>query len=587
MKILLATAFCGAMVGGVVAFNQVAPVAASAEATATVEVDPTQGATAKTYADLLAVVNEGVAEEEQVQGSFTMTKGASVRINKNTPGIRFQANFGDSIAAVKEAYADYTFNYYVYFTANNGTEDGSLYVETTLDEAKNAYTASLTFADLGDQFNAYKAMEISGEGVMVLTKGEDKIVVKADANDNTRTMEGVVNKAKQVGEFDRYDDTIKAAMNAFIPGYNTSADKLYIEGANALDQVKANYAEGEVSAVYVGAKKLDNETDLVSAMTAGTLSEDYVTVVDSQGNFTNRKYFYADTVIRKPADLAKVYSETATSTINGYFVVANDILWGETAEEQFTAKPHCADWGWLNTTSKFGGTFDGDGHKIEYGIQRAGLFGTLASGATVKNAQFIVKAYTSTSNANRSYAHLVVLANYLDSATVKNVYAKYDFDLTPDFTKTGNAGNGAKVTHKVGLVNMRNYGSIVDVIVDMSRVSLTNIGQLSSTSGDPGYGIFGYMGRYLGSQQISEFNFYTTNSYVIWENEEIAVQATADGTKVWLASEDGESLDGYVYAGTYTNVKRYATVAEMAEKVNYVGNFDFEDGKIIWVPSQS
>ncbi len=282
-------------------------------------------------------------------------------------------------------------------------------------------------------------------------------------------------------------------------------------------------------------------------------------------------------IIKTHEDMASVYG-TATAAVSGYFFLANDILWGETEAEQFTAKPGVASWHW-NSQSTFSGVFDGNGHTVEFATTRAGLFGTLSG--TVKNATFIVKkvnTYASGDSSHRAQAQGAILANYF-IGTISNVYARYDVAYTPDFTAKENDGGQNRCTQKPGLVAFNHYGKIENTILDMRNVTLQGVSDLATLSGaNIGFGVFGWTGS---STYVVEPS-YIKNSYVIWENEELAVKKSGTDLYVSLAKNDGNTLTGYIFDKEFKNVTRYATLADMAAAVETVGNFSVTADGIRW-----
>ncbi|MBO5714745.1 MAG: hypothetical protein J6R83_04950, partial [Clostridia bacterium] len=86
-------------------------------------------------------------------------------------------------------------------------------------------------------------------------------------------------------------------------------------------------------------------------------------------------------VIDEEEDLANLVKEGGTSSsfalVTGYYIVNNDITHGTWAGNK-------------TSYSAFVGTFDGDGHTVEFAVGSVGLFNALGGKSLVKNTAFVV-----------------------------------------------------------------------------------------------------------------------------------------------------------------------------------------------------
>ncbi len=437
---------------------------------------------------------------------FTMEKGASVRTSVNGDGklgIRFKTN----VAKAGEG------KYYTELTLGLETPI-TVYVECSPEE-DGEYYASLLYSNLTEtEKAAYKALEVTARGVYV----DDTGYAYTKAEDNVRTMEGVANAAILAG-------TPEEDVAEYVTSF-TTAEKVYGEQAAGLS-VSYN---GTASAVYMNAKKLAS-TDLsaISLAAEEVGSEGWVSVVDANGNFTNYPYLCATKVIRQASDLVSLYVTSGEATIEGYFALANDIIY---AEDPFTPNPA------MDTAEKgswFCGTFDGQGHVLEYGLKKNGLFGGLGNNALIKDTSFIVKAIPETDD----IASLTMLAKVFHSDAKKveleNVYATYDVEFTPNLQKTfwgQTVGVGLFESARVAIVNMKN------VLVDMSKVHISN--PFDETKNfTAAYGPFA--SRNL--QNVGRWTY--TNTYAIFDNPLAGLKRSTPSSKDYYAED---VIDGACYA---------------------------------------
>lgn len=284
----------------------------------------------------------------------------------------------------------------------------------------------------------------------------------------------------------------------------------------------------------------------------------------------------ATKIIDDASDLRSVYKGSTTTT--GYFFVANDIEF----DKNVTISPTITG---LSTGSNFSGVFDGNGHTIEYGVVKGGLFGNLLR-ATIKNVKLIVR---SVPDSYSSYSHAII-AGYSKYSTLVNVYASYQLFNESGEVVDFNAGKTKQSTSKnkrygLGLFSATQtdgtgYASIfTNVIVDMSKVVM----DADQTNDD--FGIFG--------APTTNKNFGTfTNCYVVWTENLIAnasyTWANGGYTNILAyAKNDEESYNTSsitcVSKHLLNGISRYDTLAKMVEAGNTtVGNFEVTATGVTW-----
>ena len=507
---------------------------------------------------------------------FKMGKGALVRADKTTPGIRYIVNIGAGIDSVQagETYNinDYTYDYYILFN----TGDKYLFVkgQPSLKGGEYQYSAAITFDGVSaENFADYKALVINGQGIMVVTKKDNasnKIVVLTEASDNERTMESVVNTAKLNDGFVDCDEQTVAVMDSFVPSDDSyiGTKGLYAERANkSLSYEDVISAHAGAKAVYYDTKKYTAEDDAIALSNVGAANNlvleelsAYVTVVDADGKFHNYKTVkIADTVISKCEDLDSLSSDKTNGEVHGYFIVSNDVIW----DGEYYATPLLEN----ALGSIFCGVLDGDGHKVEFGISAGGLFGAWTRACIVQNISLIVKGVNPPSNYmnadNTKDSIYVIMAKAAQGnaensySTLRNVYATFDIEnFEPAIGQIG-AGQWSWFGFYGSHVDTTNY---VNVILDLSKVKGVKE-KLENKETFP-YGLFTYN---------TDHGCLFNNVYVIWSNPYLGTFSTN-----YIASNDKYAVTTCLGASTITvlsGVYRYDTLAKLADNVTRVGNF--------------
>ncbi|MBQ7235744.1 MAG: Ig-like domain-containing protein [Clostridia bacterium] len=268
-------------------------------------------------------------------------------------------------------------------------------------------------------------------------------------------------------------------------------------------------------------------------------------------------------VLTEAKDLTSLYN--GGNTLTGYYLVLNDINY----DSSLQIKPTYEGYG---AGSKFGGVFDGNGHTIEYGVVKGGLFGNLIN-ATVKNAKFVVKSVPSTAS-SASYS---IIAGFEKYSILENVYATYQLEdneglKTLNITKTG---SGRTTRYGLGLFagtyDYNNKSLYSNVIVDLSNV---NYDDTADTS--PQYGVL--VSPYEGTTIPA-----IKNCFVIW-NKTLLINGTynSSGSRLNSFASNDEFSSTDTTVKQLTGVSRYATLTDMAKEVTKVGNFTINSSGVAW-----
>ena len=441
---------------------------------------------------------------------FKMAKGASMRINSATPGMRFTAYMGVAAAKLQatEKYSlnNYNYSYYMEFKVTNpdsGVSD-TKWVPMELDTNKwdadnggHPLTASLTFDNLSaENFEKAIGFDIEGKAILSLTKTasaneeyEDSIWFYAQANDNVRSMEAVVNAAIVHGEEAEYPELNKAG---FIKSHAELTTVTPVEiGRDAITNdrtgtalsatalAKSNYAaingdggsvtfEGasSIEKIFIGAKKTSltangNVVTLTKEDLAGYNAGDevYLSVKDSNGKFYNAPLIVTTKILKTQNDLNLFDLDNNNVDFDGYFYLANDI----TCDSSWTPNSQSRSSG---NDDVFCGVLEGNGYTITYKVRDSGLFGNLKK-ATIKNVNLIVNSLTVKSDLSVATA---IAAYFGVGSLVENVLVRYDL-TEPVMVKYYGWGQSS------GLGLFENWGAhsatLKNVVVDMSGVTLS------------------------------------------------------------------------------------------------------------------
>ncbi len=466
LSVLLGLSVIGAIFsltrGGVKAF---------AEASSSV----TDGATEITLSDM------GLSEDD-----FKMDLGASVRVNSQTPGIRFSGTLDEAALKASESYgeATYDYAYYIGFTVDGKT----LYVTFTPDEASGYFSASVTYEGISDaNKSALFGKLVKGEGVIVLTpkaEGEKKFV-KATANDNVRSVEAVVNAALLNGENEEY------------PGIN---DFGFVKESVTLDAVDLYLGGGEItftgaesiSKVYFGSKLIENPaisgnvlTLEKSAISAYALGDSFwVSAVDGNGKFYNARVTLAPKTVT---------TEVWLSATDGV-LYAGDGGAAFTAEDGSKIVSATADGETLNVTSE--GYIEGFTVNTNKITEKA-ITVTTEEGNVYKlvNAKVFTKVLTKASDlavfnltsAVSTKGYYIVAKDLTDDPTFTNLHPGYAGAARFNGIFDGNGHTVTFTASAHGLFGNTDWSAVI------KNVAFKNV-KTASTSGHGNFLILGHLG---------------------------------------------------------------------------------------------
>ncbi|MBO5714458.1 MAG: hypothetical protein J6R83_03425, partial [Clostridia bacterium] len=539
-----------------------------------------------------------------------MVKGASVRVNKETSGLRFSVWYGDLIdAALRQTYSTDLYEYKLYIEVQRtGTNSsGKTYSKTWIgvsvkdattvsdfdkewDDNLNTYqafSAALNFGGLtATQFAQAKAWEITSKAFVVLSGiagtevEEQKFYFDAQENDNVRSMQAVANAAIVAGENPEFINQLEGMPFVDTTVVSNPLESGVIETAEGAVNSLPAFGINKATAIYFGAKKLHNaylangrvyvDVNEITSLEKGDRS--FVSIFSTDGKIYNVPFVYADKAIRTSSDFKLFYAADGT-TISGYYAMANDIKLDGT----WTGNTCGSD-----SPRRFAGTFDGNGHFAEIALKRYGIFGTIGGTSTnpavIKDAAFIVKQVSVV-----DFAYASILAYRLVNATVSNCYFEYDL---PEGTKIDTAYYGWGQSCGLGIyatpaVEVR----FNNVIINTSKVETE-----CKTYEQPFS--FGSIATKADSSSSGAYVTKTTDVYVISTNKYMSYFAdvTASNNQVssfngiryaWFASNDTEAYEQCEVAenggkSRLAGTKRYdnfTAFADDAENNNY-SSFD-------------
>ena len=393
---------------------------------------------------------EAPAESDKTYTGYYMDKGASVRAEIDYPGIRFTS------VITKTAYeamladnAGATITFHTVIAPVADVTDGDVNNLTPETVARNTVIDSTLFNDaeekpfaeidgVGEAFriNAVLANFAQSEfgetlmarGFALITAGETVTRVWATPNDNVRSMREVAYKALVEGkEVDGEGETNASAISKYLINNEEVAETYAEVGHGATYGVAGTMVmkfDKDVVAVYKNAEGVMNAEDNaaltpdedgyidistgfenVTTDDAAFLTEGTVKVIKSNMSVQIVKYLKVTSAIRTASDLSAFDVTTNYNTIptvlKGYFVLANNIDYDATASvnRHSGLKQDSEGISWVGGDGSqygFGGTFDGRGNYMSFGVYSGGLFGMLAGGAIIQRVAMLDVKYTAT-----------------------------------------------------------------------------------------------------------------------------------------------------------------------------------------------
>ncbi len=407
--------------------------------------------------------------------------------------------------------------------------------------------------------------DIEVSAVMYFDNGETQAYSQVIA----RSMRDVAVAAYNTEEYSGQKTEIASFLKVV-----TDGEKFVLEGTN--QQVTAITDQNGEAFDFTSAKETVLSTNAMVDVSEKAKAYDGSTFLG------NVNLSVVTKIITQASDLDSLHNKGdgndanyTANPVKGYFYVANDIIY---ADDPIDINFHASYT--IDNVSTFVGTFDGNGHTIEYGIANhargpaSGLFGYIYGTAVIQNAAFIVKkvptqaagVWVGMPMANALAAKIFGTGRVDQGGgvTLKDIYVKYDVEnYTPVHVRT------------VGIADVTYQVKYENVVVDMSNVK--GINEALAKDSSLQYGVFGANTSDTYTQYVYSFK----NSYVISDVDYIGRNGT---TGARFAENDTEFMDSveyeneYQYDGLnrfddYDAAKAYFALPENAGKLQALGGF--------------
>lgn len=177
-----------------------------------------------------------------------------------------------------------------------------------------------------------------------------------------------------------FDSAVGAVSSAVIAGINTQGGQL-----NQSVSVSANGNSVTIN---------EFNSTLLNSMVLG---EYYTLTINGT---LSKQFRFVTKAIANKDDVAILNLTNPDIAVTGYYVLVNDLVLEQGEENSNDLNGSASGKGYSytapsgNATQGFRGTFDGQGHNIEFWANEGGFFGYLGRGAVIKNTGFInVKVY--------------------------------------------------------------------------------------------------------------------------------------------------------------------------------------------------
>ncbi|MBR1983735.1 MAG: hypothetical protein IKA12_03510 [Clostridia bacterium] len=235
--------------------------------------------------------------------------------------------------------------------------------------------------------------------------------------------------------FSAVKDTVYAEPNNFGGYYETLENQGVIEFGSLVGNVSSAVITGKnqtggnlsenVTVSVDGTKVVITQlpTTLQDAMVLGNY---YSLTIN---NSISAEFRFVSKAIYDKDDIRVLNITDQNTPILGYYVLANNLILEKGEENQHDVNGEEKGHGLYYATYGFRGTFDGQGHNIEFWANNAGFFGALGLGGVIKNTGF-VNVHVYTPNANPVLFHgatwlwIDPATNTNDRALVENVYVR-------------------------------------------------------------------------------------------------------------------------------------------------------------------
>lgn len=240
------------------------------------------------------------------------------------------------------------------------------------------------------------------------------------------------------------------------------------------------------------------------------------------------------------------------NNLKGNYILMNDIDMSETAE----GGDMDAGNGWT-PINDFAGILDGNGYRIknmhifgEINTRYVGLFGSLSSGATVKNLGLLDVDIDVTYTGNSTgYVSCGGVAGYLESGMIEKSF------VTGKISVTGNGNNNYRM-YCGGIIGCPDWGCGV--------INCYNTAEIQGEGAQEGYtsGIVGYVNNVYGTQIEKCYNLGNVNN--------------GEGNSI-VGGECGYVFDCFFLKGTGTEEYGSPLSGAQMKKTQWFTNFDFEN----------
>ena len=273
----------------------------------------------------------------------------------------------------------------------------------------------------------------------------------------------------------------------------------------------------------------------------GRVTKAYIALETAEGIMRVKLNAYTK-VIDDANDLS-VFDIANTSTIiDGYFIVKNDIAYDSNA-------PVNQHTGSGTKTTGFAGVFDGNGHKISFGVDKKGLFGRLLPKAVIKDVAMTDIVFTNmASNTNVYVVAEACTATTYENSLITNTYIEVE-----DFRSEIN-GNKTAVICKARPLYLRLDNVVLNITApENADAAAYGVGALFS------YDSNNY------SDNVLKTPNSLTNVYVVSTMPYMARVSLDDGQyrNFWASNEEGKTFDYDNHSIVYGGVYRYDTMEDL------------------------
>jgi hypothetical protein len=312
------------------------------------------------------------------------------------------------------------------------------------------------------------------------------------------------------------------------------------------------------------------------------LGEYYTLTVNGS---VSKIFRFVTKAISNKQDLQVLKLTSQEQIITGYYVLANDLVLEKGEELYHDVNGDESGHGIYYVTCGFRGTFDGQGHNVEFWANDTGFFGALSIDGVIKNTAFVnVHVYTPGSNPVLFHAatwlYINPAENIDDRALVENVYIRMADGNIPE----GAICHNGSIPLKLQNVVLEFPGANVD-----HNTGDTSVGALWGA--DYGWWVADGANMKVIQDPLSYKDVYIIGrmpashyKYIHPDNSERkkGFYEHADGTlgRGWMegyAENEGVEEDIFNGEKVYKGVRKYNTLALLSEdKANKYDTFNKE-----------